>query len=155
MTSPTTITQTQTQTSSHTDEDLNALLQRLSQKQSVQSVLILDRKDGSIIRATGSMARPVELGRNSDEATEYAGLVWKWVKASEELVGELGRVDEAVSTTGSAGVDGVVERGGAEKKEGREEEDLRLLRLRTKRRELVIVPDPKYILIVFHDTPPA
>lgn len=36
-----------------------------------------------------------------------------------------------------------------------EQDELKLLRLRTKKQELVIVPDPKYLLIVVHDTPPA
>lgn len=32
------------------------------------------------------------------------------------------------------------------------QDELRLLRLRTKKQELVIVPDPKYLLIVIHET---
>jgi len=35
------------------------------------------------------------------------------------------------------------------------QDELKLLRLRTKKQELVIVPDSKYLLIVIHDTPPA
>ena len=35
------------------------------------------------------------------------------------------------------------------------QDEVKLLRLRTKKQELVIVPDPKYLLIVVHDTPPA
>ena len=34
-------------------------------------------------------------------------------------------------------------------------DELKLLRLRSKRQELVIVPDTKYLLVVVHDTPPA
>jgi hypothetical protein len=34
-------------------------------------------------------------------------------------------------------------------------DELKLLRLRTKKQELVVVPNPKYLLIVVHDTPPA
>lgn len=37
----------------------------------------------------------------------------------------------------------------------RQKDELKLLRLRTKKQELVIVPDSKYLLIVVHDTPPA
>lgn len=29
------------------------------------------------------------------------------------------------------------------------------MRIRTKKQEFVIVPDPKYLLTVVHDTPPA
>lgn len=35
------------------------------------------------------------------------------------------------------------------------QDELKLLRLRTKKQELVIVPELKYILVVVHDTPPA
>ena len=34
-------------------------------------------------------------------------------------------------------------------------DELKLLRLRTKKQELVVVPETKYILVVIHDTPPA
>lgn len=36
-----------------------------------------------------------------------------------------------------------------------EQDELKLLRLRTKKQEFVIVPEPKYLLVVIHDTPPA
>jgi hypothetical protein len=32
------------------------------------------------------------------------------------------------------------------------QDEVKLLRLRTKKQEFVIVPDPKYLLIVVHDT---
>lgn len=35
------------------------------------------------------------------------------------------------------------------------QDEVRLLRLRTRKQEIVIVPDSKYLLIVVHDTPPA
>jgi dynein light chain roadblock-type len=35
------------------------------------------------------------------------------------------------------------------------QDGLKLLRLRTKKQEIVIVPDTKYLLTVVHDTPPA
>jgi len=35
------------------------------------------------------------------------------------------------------------------------EEEVRLLRVRTKKNELVIVPSPKFLLVAIHDTPPA
>ncbi|CCC09335.1 hypothetical protein SMACR_05249 [Sordaria macrospora] len=57
---------------------------------------------------------------------ELAAMVWSFVSNAGEFVQEL---------------DG--------------EDELKLLRLRTKKQELVIVPDAKYLLVVFHDTPPA
>lgn len=38
---------------------------------------------------------------------------------------------------------------------GERQDELKLLRLRTKKQELVIVPDARYLMIVVHDTPPA
>lgn len=35
------------------------------------------------------------------------------------------------------------------------QDELKLLRLRTRKQELVIVPDTKYLLIVIHETPAA
>lgn len=35
------------------------------------------------------------------------------------------------------------------------QDEMKLIRLRTKKQELVVVPNPKYLLIVVHDTPPA
>lgn len=35
------------------------------------------------------------------------------------------------------------------------QDELKLLRVRTKKQELVIVPDTKYLLIVIHETPAA
>ncbi|KAK3500699.1 hypothetical protein B0T13DRAFT_227837 [Neurospora crassa] len=57
---------------------------------------------------------------------ELAAMVWSFVSNAGEFVQELD-----------------------------EEDELKLLRLRTKKQELVIVPDAKYLLVVFHDTPPA
>lgn len=35
------------------------------------------------------------------------------------------------------------------------QDELKLLRVRTRKQELVIVPDAKYLLIVIHETPAA
>ncbi|CCX04778.1 hypothetical protein FPQ18DRAFT_400545 [Pyronema domesticum] len=129
------------------DAELSAILSRLSGKQSVQSLLILARDTGAIIRATGAITRPTS--PDHPLAAEYASAVYRYVKASEELVGALENID--------GGVMGGVAR---EKTDGEEDngerDDMRLLRIRTRRRELVVVPeDPRYVLVVFHDTPSA
>ncbi|USP81140.1 Dynein light chain-related protein [Curvularia clavata] len=125
-----------------------ALLTRLSQKPGVQSTLILSRENGSIIRTSGlisnsSSANPNSTLPASGEATsdsytngrkdsgihsaeDVASSVWSFLTAAGSLVDELDKEDE-----------------------------VKLLRLRTKKNELVIVPDPKFILVVIHDTPPA
>ncbi|KAK3389014.1 hypothetical protein B0T20DRAFT_91785 [Sordaria brevicollis] len=58
--------------------------------------------------------------------TELAAMVWSFVSNAGDFVQELD-----------------------------EEDELKLFRLRTRKQELVIVPDAKYLLVVFHDTPPA
>ncbi|KAL1891753.1 hypothetical protein Sste5346_007503 [Sporothrix stenoceras] len=163
---------------SGTNDVLDETLGRLAKKAGVKATILLDRATGSILKmegqissirtsigsknsggggsngaakdtsgstmvdsgtsmaAGGGFAEDALLsgaggddGAPADEtkgARELAGLVWNYVKTSGSLV-------EAIDT----------------------EDELKLLRLRTKKQELVIVPDPKYLLIVIHDTPPA
>jgi len=95
----------------------------------------LDRETGNIVRTTGftstSEASVGGVTSNGAEPThrnpeDMAAMVWNFVKASEGLV---------------TGLDA--------------EDDMKLLRLRTRKHELVIVPDSKFLLIVVHDTPLA
>jgi hypothetical protein len=117
-----------------------ALLARLSSKPGVQSTLVLTRADGAIIRSEGLLARnkkgrdssidttnqangssrdsirldgTEDLTEDSNERTgeDIARAVWKYVQATEGLVEEMDTDDE-----------------------------LRLLRVRTKKNELVVVP---------------
>ncbi|KAF4917692.1 Dynein light chain roadblock-type 2 [Colletotrichum viniferum] len=128
---------------------LDETLSRLSKKPGVKAVVILDRATGAILRTTGQLsfnasalpsggsfsgegaaAQQQQNGEGEGDQPQgledFAAKVWKWVNASGTLVLDLDTEDE-----------------------------LKLLRLRTKKQELVIVPDPKYLLIVVHDTPPA
>ncbi|KAL1599982.1 hypothetical protein SLS59_006055 [Nothophoma quercina] len=131
-----------------TDETLS-LLTRLSQKPGVQSTLILSRDTGAIVRTSGLISKSSSANPNStlpastqetlvdeypngrkesgmNSAEDVASAVWKFIGAAGSLIDELDK-----------------------------EDDIRLLRLRTKKNELVIVPDPKFILVLVHDTPPA
>ncbi|KAF4807247.1 Dynein light chain roadblock-type 1 [Colletotrichum siamense] len=128
---------------------LDETLSRLSKKPGVKAVVILDRATGAILRTTGQLsfnasalpsggsfsgegaaAQQQQNGEGEGDQPQgledFAAKVWNWVNASGTLVLDLDTEDE-----------------------------LKLLRLRTKKQELVIVPDPKYLLIVVHDTPPA
>ncbi|KAF6807817.1 hypothetical protein CSOJ01_07939, partial [Colletotrichum sojae] len=132
---------------------LDETLSRLSKKPAVKAVVILDRATGAILRTTGQLSfnatalpssgsfsgegaaaqqqqQQQQNGESEGEQLQgledFAAKVWNWVNASGTLVLDLDVEDE-----------------------------LKLLRLRTKKQELVIVPDPKYLLIVVHDTPPA
>ena len=108
-------------------------LSRLSQKPGVQSTLILSRETGAIVQSSGleSLDEPsspdstllpsstltngnVEIkGTKMQVAEDVARLVYKFVKAAGDMVQELN---------------------------GTQDDELKLLRLRTKKNELVIVP---------------
>ncbi|KAK7451855.1 hypothetical protein Landi51_04517 [Colletotrichum acutatum] len=128
---------------------LDETLKRLSNKPGVKATVILDRVTGAILRTSGQLssfnaatlqtsgggsfsgegaaAQQQQNGEEQPQGLEdFAAKVWNWVNVSGTLVLDLDTEDE-----------------------------LKLLRLRTKKQELVIVPDPKYLLIVVHDTPPA
>ncbi len=146
-------------------EETQNLLARLSQRPGVQSTLILARDTGAIVRSSGLITaeeldaegtNPVNgtyangidgeaPSKGTRNAEDVARLVYGLVKSAGSMVEELnGANDEA-----------------------------KLLRLRTKRNELVIVPgmsssvrlvgllglripiDAKFLLVVIHDTPRA
>ena len=126
--------------------DAIANLDRLAQKSGVQSTLILARETGAIVQSSGLESSDVsgdpdvalaantksvnghaDTGKNKT-AEDVARLVYKFVTSASEMARELN---------------------------GTQEDELKLLRLRTKRNELVIVPDARYIAVVIHDTPPA
>ncbi|SPO00028.1 uncharacterized protein DNG_02880 [Cephalotrichum gorgonifer] len=125
-----------------TQDTLDETLARISKKSGVKATLVLDRATGSLLRTSGqisalrttntaqspsAVAFPTEQADGEGKGVEdFARLVWGWVNASGGLVGELDAEDE-----------------------------VKLLRLRTKKQELVIVPDAKYLLVVVHDTPTA
>lgn len=129
-------------------EETQSLLARLSQRPGVQSTLIIARDTGAIVRSSGLIiqedleeesAAPQTNGayvngvegegkkKGTRNAEEVAGLVYNFVKSAGSMIEALnGENDEA-----------------------------KLLRVRTKKNELVIVPDAKFLLVVIHDTPPA
>ncbi|KAK1768789.1 hypothetical protein QBC33DRAFT_533703 [Phialemonium atrogriseum] len=136
-------------TISNGPDALEETIGRLSKKSGVKATLVLDRVSGAILRSSGQMAsihtpstagsfssgdannpatqqQQQQTGESQGAAEELAGLVWNFVNSAGSLVQGLDTEDE-----------------------------MKLLRLRTKKQELVVVPNPKYLLIVVHDTPPA
>ncbi|KAI7280056.1 hypothetical protein KC345_g5004 [Hortaea werneckii] len=137
-----------------------ALLARLANRPGVQSTLILSRDTGAIVRSSGLVlaedaeaeeAAPTANGTylNSGEtngtaqnggpdgkqknikgtrkAEEVASLVWRFMKHVGEFVEELnGEGDEG-----------------------------KLIRVRTKKNEVVVVPEGRFLLCVIHETPAA
>ncbi|KAL2042704.1 hypothetical protein N7G274_004463 [Stereocaulon virgatum] len=138
-------------------------LSRLASKPGVQSTLILSKTDGSIIRSTGLLASaspspsPSEnpnLGdsMNQNNTGEAADAIRDGSSYPDN--GDIeakGRTAEEVARMVFAFVAGA-----KAFTEGMDKSDeVKLLRLRTRKNEIVIVPDPKFLLVVIHDTPPA
>ncbi|KAI0397713.1 hypothetical protein F5Y17DRAFT_321730 [Xylariaceae sp. FL0594] len=138
-------------------ESMEGALHRLSKKTGVKAWLMLDRSNGAVLRTNGQIAtiRPAKSSSNTandsgapslptptggsfstdtvtdtssetQAAQELASMVWSFMSSAGSLIGEIDSEDE-----------------------------LKLLRLRTKKQEFVIVPEPKYLLVVIHDTPPV
>ncbi|KDN61870.1 hypothetical protein CSUB01_03163 [Colletotrichum sublineola] len=152
---------------------LDETLTRLSKKPGVKATVILDRVTGAILRTSGQLssfnaatlatgqgsfsgegAAGQQQQQNGEEQPQgledFAAKVWNWVNASGTLVLDL---DTEVRGHGPLTVTTCQKLGWSA--DHWEQDELKLLRLRTKKQELVIVPDPKYLLIVVHDTPPA
>ncbi|KAI0384441.1 hypothetical protein F5Y04DRAFT_248364 [Hypomontagnella monticulosa] len=132
-------------------ESTEEALHRLSKKPGVKAWLMLDRTNGAVLKTNGQISaiRPArstntkaslpsptggsfstDVNANTDNETqaaqELASMVWSFLSTAGSLVDEIDAEDE-----------------------------LKLLRLRTKKQELVIVPEAKYLLVVVHDTPPV
>ncbi|OAQ68493.1 dynein light chain-related protein [Pochonia chlamydosporia 170] len=124
---------------------LEERLGRLSKKPGVRASIVLDRTSGAILKTSGELSAlrtakardaataasfsneaPVAEASESQGVEDFAAMIWNFVNTSGHLVEEVDTEDE-----------------------------LRLLRLRTKKQEIVIVPDVKYVLTVIHDTPSA
>ncbi|KAI9163284.1 Dynein light chain roadblock-type 1 [Paramyrothecium foliicola] len=124
---------------------LEEKLGRLAKKPGVKASIVLDRVSGAVLKTSGQISalRTTKSQTTSTAASfsndaptpeqsetqgieEFAAMIWNFVKSSGGLVQELD-----------------------------DEDELRLLRLRTKKQEIVIVPDSKYLLTVIHDTPPV
>ncbi|CZT50878.1 uncharacterized protein RSE6_11946 [Rhynchosporium secalis] len=127
---------------------------RLSSKSGVIATLAIERTTSTVLQHTGTLGAMFSSTTSSSlsastntvtspaereapvvmtaEATEeqafsdFAKMVWNHVNATGELVGNMDAEDE-----------------------------LKLLRLRTKKHELVIVPDAKFLFVVVHDVPSA
>ncbi|KAI0174677.1 hypothetical protein BJ166DRAFT_153646 [Pestalotiopsis sp. NC0098] len=141
--------------SSNGTDSVDEALHRLSRKPGVKGWLMLDRLNGAILKTSGQIssirpakssntettlptptggsfsgdvANPADTDNDTETkaAQELGSMIWAFLSTAGSLVQEIDTEDE-----------------------------LKLLRLRTKKQELVIVPETKYILVLIHDTPPA
>ncbi|GAA5820783.1 hypothetical protein JCM11251_003158 [Rhodosporidiobolus azoricus] len=137
--------------------EVEATLTRLTAHKNVQGVLILSRPLGHILRSAGTLfALPPSAARaaavadadgndDTDDREKGEG------KATEEK-GTM-RNSEMALRYAKAAVGMVEAVGGEVAGLGGEEDkdDLRFLRIRTRRHELMITPDEQYILVVVQD----
>lgn len=125
------------------------------------ATIVLDRTSGAILNTSGTLSsirsttgssQSVPAAVSDDASSgpkdqngveELAGMVWNYMNATKDLVQGL---DEQVRM---ASHDQVITA------DGELQDEVKLLRLRTKKYELVIVPDSKYLLVVVHETPSA
>ncbi|GAA5843534.1 hypothetical protein JCM9279_000785 [Rhodotorula babjevae] len=121
--------------------EVEATLARLASYKNVQGVLILARSTGIILRSTGSLfaLQPAPTPVADDDKVEGEEVV---VPTTSELARRYAKA--AVN---------IVEAVAGEVKDVDEDQpdDVRFLRIRTKRHELIITPDDEYILVVVQD----
>ncbi|GAA5967655.1 hypothetical protein JCM11641_005724 [Rhodosporidiobolus odoratus] len=132
--------------------EVEATLSRLSSHKHVQGVLILSRPAGLILRSAGTLfALPpsAAVTRDNDDVREEGksedeGKVdgEKEVVRNSEMARRYAKAAVRIVESVGGEVDGL---------EGKETDDLRFLRIRTKKHELMITPDEQYILIVVQD----
>ncbi|RYP66817.1 hypothetical protein DL771_007615 [Monosporascus sp. 5C6A] len=96
----------------------------------IAAVATTSAATAGITTVAGGSSFSTDVSANSNNeaqaAQELAALVWGFLSSAGSLVDEVDAEDE-----------------------------LKLLRLRTKKQEVVIVPEHKYLLVVIHDTPPV
>ncbi|KAJ5742798.1 uncharacterized protein N7511_011199 [Penicillium nucicola] len=155
-------------------QHVTALLSHLTSRPGVQSTLILSRKDGSIIQSTGQLAAPTSLENSSSRppisspsepnplsaqstdsspASPALACFGTGVSLARPAFGESPATGEATQEYGVGKGPREEDRDGDA---GREEDDeVKLLRMRTRKHEIVVVPDRKYLLCVVHDAAPG
>lgn len=136
-------------------------LSRLASKPGVRSTLILSKSDGSIIRSTGLLAAtsssssenlPTGNGRSHSGPAEPADVTRSGVDypgsteddSNRNSAQDVARMVFAFVAGAKAFTEAVDK-----------SDEVKLLRLRTRKNEIIIAPDAKFLLVVIHDTPPA
>ncbi|KAL6721895.1 hypothetical protein ACLMJK_001000 [Lecanora helva] len=133
-------------------------LSRLASKPGVQSTLILSKADGSIIRSTGLLA--ASSSSQSDTPVVENNFEKKGPQlANDAMVGK-GSADEPdlASTENSAQkvarmVHNFVASANSFTEGMNRSDDVRLLRLRTRKNEIVIVPGKKSLILLYQSGP--
>ena len=146
-------------------EETQNLLARLSQRPGVQSTLIIARDTGAIVRSSGLLT--------AEDIEEDAGVSTNGISTTDDGTTEVPKKGTRNAEEVASLVFGFVKSAGNMIAElNGQNDESKLLRVRTKRNELVIVPgelgrnsgrgttltvrpDAKFLLVVIHETPPA
>ncbi|KAK7917125.1 hypothetical protein PG985_010733 [Apiospora marii] len=139
-----------------TTDTMEDALHRLSKKPGVKAWIMLDRTSGAVIKTNGQIAaiRPARSANSTTNSATSLPTPTGGSFSAETTTGGADNETQAAQELGSM-VWGFLSTAGTLVQEMDTEDELKLLRLRTKKQELVIVPELKYILVVVHDTPPA
>ncbi|KAI5867572.1 hypothetical protein GGS23DRAFT_548901 [Durotheca rogersii] len=155
-------------------DNVDEALHRMSKKPGVKGWLMLDRADGTLIKHSSQIAtvRPARLSSAAAGGSNGLGgdsapnndLPMSPTVASGSFSSDIGSGttpgagaanDDAQAAKELAGlVWSLVSVAGKMVDDVDEEDEIKLLRLRTKRQEFVVVVEPKYLLILIHHTPP-
>ncbi|PBP28267.1 hypothetical protein BUE80_DR000806 [Diplocarpon rosae] len=132
-------------------------LARLSTKSGVIATLAMDGKTATVLQSMGTVA--TMFASNAAPSHAFSATVPTPVHPSRELGGSapaipspLSPEDQAFETFAKM-VWNYVNATGQLVHDMDSEDEVKLLRLRTRKHELVIVPDSKYIFVVVHDVP--
>ncbi|KAG6367295.1 hypothetical protein INS49_001482 [Diaporthe citri] len=144
---------------------LEETLSRLSKKPGVKATIALDRASGTILKTAGhiSSLRTSSQQQQSDSQSSTAAAAASTLSAStSDVPASSGSAVAAGTGSETQGAEELasmvwafVNTAGGLVRGLDTEDELKLLRVRTKKQELVIVPDAKYLLIVIHETPAA
>ncbi|KAJ5557285.1 Dynein light chain-related protein [Penicillium frequentans] len=153
-------------------QHVTALLSHLTSRPGVQSTLILSRKDGSIIQRTGQLAPQEPSPRPAPTTTEQATLPsegpsrthlrlrLKRLRTGRLTLKPHPNLNRYHPPTSTPGLEGEFDYANGsltpreevdESTDREEDEEVKLLRMRTRKHEIVVVPDRKYLLCVVHD----
>lgn len=170
---------------------IDAILKSLSSRPNVHATLIISRKDGSIIRATGlgdsegkaiantasygsaqanetnpnSQVTSPEASQTRDPASQdkepisvtqrLAASIHEFVVVSSKLAGNIAHLGTRNINTGTESLSFANNDDREPKAQSavpQRDEDVQLLRMRTKRHEIIIYPDPNYLCCVVQNT---
>ncbi|KAK9468403.1 hypothetical protein V1512DRAFT_246273 [Lipomyces arxii] len=121
------------------ENEIDAIVTRISAKHNVRGIIVVDMAENKIVRSSmidtegGGVisGRAAQTDDNNEPETESENeLVSKYAALCVEFVQAANKVSTQFFE---------------------EEDDLKLLRLRTKQHELMIVPDSRFVLAVIHD----